>query len=259
MKRAILLVSLLLLPVTPNFGMTEDTRDLFGRISQRYGLDVRIRIDRNFFPKYWQAPPVSVRAREITLEELRRFPPIIEQALSRYPEQLVKDNLKGIHITKDLFCYGIRYGATYANGIIYLSSEGSEQGYTEYYLMSTIHHEFSSILFNNYLFPQARWLASSPGGARYRYAAEGGYKALLDGSSSLDGNDTLYSGGFVNEYASSHMEEDFSEFSACVLTYPLMMRELIRKYPAIKSKFVVWLEFYESLDDVFRKERALLE
>ncbi|MBN1534226.1 MAG: hypothetical protein JXA20_16255 [Spirochaetes bacterium] len=259
MKRAILLVLLLLLPVTPNFGMTEDIGDLFGAIARRYDLDFRIHIDGSFFPKYWQNPPISVKAREISLQELRRFPPIIEQALARYPQQLIKDNLTGIYIIKDLYCYGVRYGATYSNSIIYLSSEGSEKGYGDYYLLSTVHHEFSSILFNNYLFPHARWIASSPGGAHYRYALQGGYKALIDGSSSLEGNDALYSAGFVNEYASSHMEEDFSEFSAFVLTYPLMMRELIKKYPAMKNKFHVWLEFYESLDKAFMRERSLLE
>lgn len=257
MKKAAFSVILFFLYFVPGYGVNS-TGDSFNELTLKYKLEFKATIDGNFFPGNWYMSPINVTATPMGKDELRRFPPLLEKALSRYPQDLIVNNLKGIYIVKDLYCYGVRYGATYANGVIYLTSAGADQGYSDLYLIATFHHEFASILMHNYFFPSAQWLASNPGGVSYRYASEGDYKALMDGTGSLEGNDELYAKGFVNQYASTHMEEDFSEFSAYVFTYPILMNELIKKFPVIKGKYEVWADFYEKLDkDKFSKDKLI--
>ena len=258
MKRLSFFFVILYLLHPLQYAIGVEDNGLFKALQDRYKLVFKSRIDAEFFPPAWLQKPVSVTAMEIGDVELRRFPSLLKKALSRYPDGLIMDNLKGIYITKTLYCYGVRYGATYANGVIYITSDGQDQGYSDHYLVGTFHHEFGSILMHNYFFPSAKWLASNPAGVYYRYASDSGYKALMDGNSSLEGNDELYSQGFVNQYAATHIEEDFSEFSAFVFTYPIMMRELAGKYPIIDKKLDVWLEFYRSLDKTMFSRDSLL-
>ncbi len=240
-------------------GYAFSVEEPFRELSEQYGIEFKYRIDDDFFPSYWRRPPVDVHAEPVTDKEIERFPRLIAMAFSKYPAQLLKDNLRAVYITRTLYCYGVRYGATYSNGTIYLTSDGPDRGYSDNYLISTFHHEFSSILLNNYSFPGAQWVASNPRGVRYRYPGEGGYRALVEGTGSLDGSEPLYREGFVNDYAASHMEEDFSEFSACVFSNPLMMKELMHTYPVMKNKFEVWIEFFSKLDRSFTREKILMK
>ena len=207
----------------PNYGMLMDTKDLFRDITTRYNIVVRCNLGPDFFPQFWNNEPIAVKASEITESQVKRFPAILLKALSKYPDDLIQNNLKGIYLTKDLHLFKVRHGGFAFNNTIYIAAGGSESGVMDYEIILRVHHEITHLLMANYSFPISEWFETSTGGMKYRYPQEGGVKAIMEGNCSPEGTEDLYKNGFVNQYASSHYKEDFSEFSAYALTYPLMM------------------------------------
>ncbi len=243
-------VVLLLLPG----GMVTARNSMFHTLEKRYGITVKHAYDGDFFPRSWIEKPISARFTPLDDEELKRFPSLLEKALSRYPERVIRNNLKGINLAGGIYFYNLRYGGTYTGTIVYLTSGGVRKGYTDTYIIGSFHHEFSSILLRNYRFPKSEWLAANPKGFSYRFTDHGGRRALQDGSDSLTGTAKLYRDGFLNQYSTAGFEEDLNEYSGRILTDPAGFKKLMKTYPRIEKKFRVWLSYYRSVDRVFTED-----
>lgn len=227
--------------------------DTISTLSFKYGVEIRYKIDSNFFTEDW---PADSKAIMIDEKELERFSYIIGSALQKYPVGLIKKNLKGIFLCKKIISYGIEYGASHSsdNNIIYLCSEGKNNGYTDVYLIDSFHHEFSHILFDQYRFPINEWKLCNSKKFQYTYVEDGGYNAMLHEKDSIYGTVELYEQGFLSEYSKSAIEEDFAVFSGMILTEPKEFESLVKRYSRIKRKFKVWLSFYNSIDKRFTEE-----
>lgn len=232
-------------------------KDLFTDIRMRYGIDVRHEIGEGFFPPDWTAPPISAKAESIKPPELRRFPALLAGALSKYPPAMIQRALKAIYLTGEMKFYGTIYGATSSWDTVYLNSRGEGEGYTDAYLTGSLHHEIAHILYRRHEFDARRWRSMNPRGFRYSGGEDGGMQAIRRGRDSLHGGPALYRRGFLSEYALSSLEEDFCTYSERIFTAPADFAGIMEKYPAVRKKFALWLDFYHSVDEGITRESVL--
>lgn len=228
--------------------------DIFNTIENKYGIEILVSGDPGFFPSEWLLPPISARSSELSQKQAKRFSSLLEKALLRYPFKVISENLNGIALSKSLSFYDVKYGGTNSTSTVYLSSKGKKFGYSDSYLISIFHHEFSSILLRNYSFPREKWLSSNPADFEYKYENYGrnaGVEAIKHEKELLNGSEELYQKGFLTQYSVSGFEEDFNMYSATILTKPEEFKAQMNKYEAIKRKFNIWLDFYNSIDDSF--------
>jgi len=219
-------------------------------IYKNYGIQVYYNYNSSsFFPKKWQKPPISAQGQKLSLSKVERILPIIEKFLSAYPKQTIKRNLQKIYLLSELNFYGKSFGATNSREAIYITSGEFKLGYSDIYLLGRMHSEFSSILMRNYNFPEKAWNKLNPTNFKY-----GGSGVEMLGQKKLYGQTPeLLSKGFVVRYAQSSIENDFNMISDWMFTRRQRLLKLGVKYPRIKSKIGLALEFYNSVD---KKSRA---
>ena len=226
-------------------------------IEEEFGrkLKIEYRNAENHLPKEWRRAAISARLTPISESELRRFPALLREALSRYPKEVITRNLRKIVLSDSISFYGLEYGATYSSDTVFLSSKGRDLGYTDRYLIEGFHHEFSSILFKNYRFAEKNWGYLNPKG--FEYSGSGVHALKKLETSSLEGNAELYRKGFLAPYAVSALEEDFNVYSGIALSQPQRLSELMRRYPMVRKKFYAWLDFYRSVHPRFDERWVL--
>ncbi len=251
---SVILYSAMVLASSASADAELPAENVFSEIESRYGIKVRYVTGGDFFPMEWAEPPISAGAKEIGTSSLGRFPRLLDRALSRYPGEFINRHLKAVYLTGELYFYGAPYGATSSSDGIYLNDRGEGAGYSDDYLVGSIHHELAHILLRKYAFPAKKWNSLNPAGFRYRGGDNGGLQAIKRGGSSLTGSVSLYKRGFLSEYSLSSREEDFCMYSEAVFTGPGEFSGLMKKYPAIKRKFNQWLEFYRAIDGSITNE-----
>ncbi|PCJ54372.1 MAG: hypothetical protein COA79_21890 [Planctomycetota bacterium] len=242
--------------LSPNDNKDEgiQSNSLFSEIESTYGVKIIMKATPELFHPSWRLPPINAKIVQIDENEVLRYPMILKNVLSKYPKKVLLKNLKKIVLAKSLSFYGLQYGGTYSTYTVYLTSKGISRGYTNDYLINSIHHEFSSILFRNYNFPKEKWKSLNLKGFKYtNNSIDGGIEALKAGKAGLIGSHLWYKQGFLAEYSISALEEDFNLYSASILTNPIHIKKLAKKYTLIKKKLDLWLSFYNSIDINFKK------
>ena len=257
-KQIVFFFSLLSLLSCANSYTQEEIDQFFEPITSQYGLTIVYVIDEAFPPIYVggggaHAKIQSIKAIKGTI--LIRYPDILQKALAKYPVHVVKKYLNAIYFAGVLKDMGIKYAGTYDpfRGIIYLINDGS---ISDQMTLSAFHHEFSSLLLARHGFSLNSWLDNNPEGFKYRYER---FKKPEDvyGDISDQGTDADYDNGFMNTYAQTNFENDFNEYAAMIFTYPEKFREIMSKYPRVRAKFLVFLDFYRKIDPVFTEEYLL--
>ena len=66
-----------------------------------------------------------------------------------------------------------------------------------------------------------------------------------------------YFDGFLNVYSHTSFENDFNEYSAMIFTYPEKFKKIMNKYPRVRGKFLIWMDFYNKINPVFTEEYLL--
>ncbi len=201
----------------------------------------------DYFPASWRKAPISARGRQLALEEVARLLPIIERFLSTYPKTVLSDNLADIYLLAELHFYGKIYGATNSQSGLYIKSEGNRKGFSNSFLLRTMHAEFSSILMRNHEFPEEKWRMDNAADFEYR----GTGREMLGETDLYRQTSELLSQGFIVKYAQSSVENDFNMIAYWLFTDRDRLRQLARKYPRIKAKMELAINFYKSIDGRF--------
>ncbi len=76
-------------------------------------------------------------------------------------------------------------------------------------------------------------------------------------STSIVGTEADYEKGFMDTYGETSVENDFNEYAGMIFTYPQKFKKIMDKYPRVRGKFLVWLEFYHNIDPIFTEEYLL--
>jgi len=202
------------------------------------------------FPEAWYSERISARAESLNPDEYNRSLDVVDAALSKYPDSVLKSDLDAIYILHSLEFFGAAYGGTYTNGVVYLSNKGERFSYSDEYIEKVFHAEFSSVLFNAYQkrFQKDKWAAVNSEDFEY---GSGGMQALREGKSSEVFEAELNGQGFLNQYALSSLENDFNSVVKNIFCPGDTFWELTDSQPRLAAKRQLVIDFYHSIHPSF--------
>lgn len=206
------------------------------------------KITNNFYPADWvHDPKIKPIAKEIDRQQLKRAIPLIKEFIKDYPEPVLKKNLSTINLCKQLQFYGKDFGGTNSSDGVYICVRTIRDGYTNVYVLSSLHHEFSSILMRNYLFPKKEWAKLNPSGFKYADDAVG----FLGKESLLEPGEDYFKIGFICLYSQASMEEDFNTIADYLFNQRDELLKIAQTHSRMKAKIVLAMKFYKSIDQRF--------
>lgn len=206
------------------------------------------KITSDFYPTYWKNDPaIKPVAKPVDRKQLLRTIPLIQSFVKEYPEEVLKKNLHGLYICKTLQFYGKDFGGTNSANGVYICVRTPTEGYTNTYLLSSMHHEFSSILMRNYNFPTKKWSALNPEDFKYANDAVG----FLSKKNLLVPQAKYHKEGFVCLYSQASMEEDFNTIADYLFNQRDALYKIASEYPRLKAKVLLSMEFYKTVDNRF--------
>lgn len=214
------------------------------------GIRIHFEYDRTrFFPRSWLQPEINCQGSQVQPTEARRAIPLIEQFAAAYGDESLQEHLTDIFLLGSLECYGKTYGGTNSTSAIYLRVGTEAEGYGAYFLLSTLHAEFSSILWREHDFPNEAWLALNPPGFEY----SNNPIALLEqaGITEQPSRD-LFCGGFLTRYGAADLEDDFNEYAGAIFVEPQELCQYRVKCKAIADKAMLAVQFYKSVDPAIK-------
>lgn len=229
--------------------------DLFKWRNRFYEENIIFTADGNIFPSSWYESGIDAKAESLSAGEIERSKRIIMTALDKYPAQLLRDNLKNVYVLKSMNFYGVYYGGTnLPPDIVYVANDGKGMGYTDIVIEKTFHHEFSSVLKNNYRFEETAWRQINPPGFEYFDETTGGSGAIKAGRASQVFDKKEHEIGFLYEYAESTAENDFNSFAENIFMGDESFFNTVDNYEKLEMKLDLIVQFYNSLDPVFTLE-----
>ncbi len=170
-------------------------------------------------------------------------------ALGQYPQELIRNYLKGVFIAGVIKIYWVQGVGSYHKSWIYLSAlkEYEQEGGLELYSLN-FHHELSSLFLKGSDFSNGKWCTNNEPNFRYltrqidviRAAAAENQRDPKEASS-------WYQAGFVDDYGMASMENDFNTYAELAMTHPEQLKQLADQYPRIKAKTWILARFYSSL------------
>ncbi len=219
----------------------------------------------SFLPRNWQRAPISARITPLAEGSRAKAEKIIERAVAKYPDSVVRKNLKGVRLVSKLEFYGIEYGGTYMphSHLIVLAYDPrfDDLGFEQRF-----HHEFSSVLLQAYenKFDDRRWKDANAANFKYRsngviehslggqseatkFLGEEQKRTGGNGSNLLEVNNGLMALGFLTRYNQVSIEQDVNETAAHLFTNPKIW-EYCARYPRIDQKIDVLIDFYSQID-----------
>lgn len=218
-------------------------------IDPRTGILLQSFPDDLMFYESWQAPPISAQAKALRKERLVHDLRVVQKALRRFPANFARLYLERVYLLQSLTFYDLSYGGTNDDVTLFLTSAAH---YPENFLEKTFYHEFSSILLRAHpeFLDQEAWKRANPKGFRYK---GGGVQALLEKAHSLRWEEKYHRQGFLAQYGTASLEEDFNLFSES-LFFNNQLFELSQRFPALAKKLELLLDFYARLSPVFTRD-----
>ena len=226
---------------------TPDTTIKNVRISFKYGSDI--------FPESWRPVPISAYGGQVATAEIQRSKTVMVKALGKYSEEIFSYNLKAVYFLKDMKFYDVPYGGTNSANAVYLTNQGTSLGYTDKYLEQTFHHEFSSILFRNYLsfLDTSAWKSTNTPGFIYN-DPENGVGAIRNNESSQDLDSLLCLKGVLTQYGGSSIENDVNTFAQNIFCPEKNFWNYVDRFPRIKQKTKLLINFYSKISAMYTEQ-----
>jgi hypothetical protein len=185
---------------------------------------------------------------------LLHYPVFLQKAFEKYPIEVIKKYLNAIYFADEIDYDGFKFGGTYDpfRKIVYLVDSGAKN---DEQAMRTFHHEFSSLLLNSRSFWVDPWTAHHPKDFIYLIEKYHSWK-ILENEVDISKEGTMedYEKGFMRAYGRTDFENDFNEYSAMIFTCPKKFKRIMDQYPRVRGKFLVWQDFYQSIDPIFTEE-----
>jgi hypothetical protein len=233
---ATLLTALL---IYTNIKLEADAKRKSTEIKNSYGVNIHYNyVHASFFPRHPTARGSQAWFVASILSNVEKF-------LSKYPKEVISRNLSDLFLVGILEFSGKRYGGTYIDSAIYISTGGFLRNHDSS-LLALMHAEFSSILLHNYKdnFPFKEWEAVNKPTSRYT----GSGFEMLGNAGLYDQTEELLDNGFLEGYSQAQLEEDFNIFVDWIFTKPNLLKKLASKYHRIEKKYQLVIKFYKSID-----------
>jgi hypothetical protein len=213
-------------------------------------------INGEIFPESWLSPEIDAKAEPLHEAEIQRSKLILSRAIGKYPRSVLTSNLKSIYVVHRLQYSGISAGGTNSRESVYLANRGEREGFTDSYLEGSFHHEFSSILLRNFPMYLDTKAWEKVNGDKFRYG-KSGVAAVQGNRVGAAFDPLLNSEGFLCEYAKSTLENDFNVIAEQLFLGNPKFWSVVDKYPGIKTKTKLVIDFYRKIDRSFSEEYFL--
>lgn len=200
--------------------------------------------ESNFFPTSWLREPPSCIGRQFDFEEAPRVISDIEEFISAYDAIFLRQNLTDIYLLNELKCYGQSFGGTNSSSSVYLVVRTQGEGFTDQFLVSMLHSEFSSILMRNYPFPEQEWRLINQDSFVYSENAV----QVVEQDTIREQTEDLFEAGFLTRYATTSVENDFNMIVEWLFTQGTELCEIRSQYERINRKAELAIEFYATID-----------
>jgi hypothetical protein len=245
-SRHLTLVLVLLLPFAAA-AQTEDTMIQQVKVVFNYSV--------YNFPGDWRNDRIDAQGQQIAAEEIQRSKQVTAKALNKYNSLLLEYNLKAVYFLRSMQFFGVGYGGTNSTDALYMTNNGIAMGYTNRYIEQTFHHEFSSILFRNYIrfFDTTAWKKANDPTFDYN-DPESGVGAIRTGRSSQVLDTSLARYGFLTEYSMSSLENDLNTLAQNMFLPDPGFWNIVDKYPRVKTKLKLLVAFYHELDQRYTEQ-----
>jgi len=234
-------------------GGLQRTDSLAEALIQSHPVRIVASGNRDIFPKQWLSRQIRAKARPLAKAEVERTTRILNEAIKKYPPRVLDQELQTVYVLSDLSYRGISACGTYSAKDLYIVNDGESMGYTDAWVESTFHHEFSSLLLLHH--PQyletSAWSSVNPHSFRY---GEDGVLAIKQHRDNQECDRSLCSVGFWCEYSQSSMEDDFNILAERLFLGDATLLAMASQYPKIKRKLDLVIAFYEKLDPTLNKE-----
>lgn len=216
------------------------------------GIEIFCGVRDTMFPESWRKDPINGKATPVPSTEVVRSLDLISKAFSYYPPELLKSKLKTVYVSRTIEFYGLSYGGTNSEDCIYITNGGLIEGFSDQYVEQTIHHEFSSIILREYWnsFPYDVWMNSLPKGFKYR---GDGVQSLREGTSDTNQKDEFVRDGFISQYSTSSIEEDFNMLAQNLFMGSPKFWKAYDEYPMLKKKTDLVISVYKGASPRFTK------
>jgi hypothetical protein len=246
MKSLLRFIAILFIPLT-SFAGARDTIVQGVHVESGYSVSI--------FPETWQGGSVNAEGEQISDPEMRRAQPITIRALKKYPTDLLQYNLRAVYLLKSMKFFNVGYGGTNSSDAVYVTSNGVSLGYTDAYIEQTIHHEFSSILYRNYIrfFDSTEWKKANDPGFDYN-DPENGVGAIRNGRSSQALDTALAKFGLITEYAMSGIENDVNTLAQNLFLPDRNFWKIVDSYPRVYRKVRLLIGFYNKITAQFTEQ-----
>lgn len=177
---------------------------------------------------------------------------IISNALLKYPNELITKNLKSVYVLSSLGFRGVLASGTNSDDTVYVVCGTPDQGYSDEYVEQTFHHEFSSILLRNYpyFFSTIKWQSINPKSFSY---LDSGVSAILANKGSQNYEVKLNSDGFLCDYSTSTLENDFNMIAESLFEPTPQFWLAVDKNQKIRDKVNLVIHFYNQLSSQFNE------
>ncbi len=162
-----------------------------------------------------------------------------------YTASTLQAHLTDIYLLGSLECYGKTYGGTNSTSAIYIRVSPESEGYDAHYLLSTMHAEFSSILWRSHDFDLEAWQSLNPRGFHY----PNNPVAVLEEPGITDRpSPGLFCGGFLTQYGTADPEDDFNDYASALFVDSDKLCEYRTECKGIADKAWLATQFYKSVD-----------
>lgn len=175
---------------------------------------------------------------------------IVEYALAKYPPALTSKHLEKIYIGGGLRKNGGVIAGLYDKKNIYLFYNHPDGDNSAIFLEQSIHHEFSSILFEAYDFPAFDWLKLNPPDFNYIINPVK-INEYMNSIKSYHASESQLKQGLVSSYGMANAENDINSYVELVFTQPEKMKLYVGKYPVIAKKYRMVKDFYLTISPDF--------
>ena len=92
--------------------------------NEKTEVNIIFKAEGNIFPDSWHSKKINAKGISLDSKEYERSEKIIKTALKKYPDNLIRANLKNVYVLKNIVFYGQSFGGTNSTSNVYLSNDG---------------------------------------------------------------------------------------------------------------------------------------
>ena len=236
-KYFLFLLSILLITACTPSASIEDKRE---RLAKTHNIVIGTGDPTTFFVPPYTRSEAKLSDGEIfpaaqsTLDESLRG---VEDALKAYPTGFVSSQIDAIFIAGNMLFDGMRAGGTYRYNWIIIASDSKAIGEYNYHAaLYGVHHELSSFIYRKSFVISRFWGDLMPENWKAKITDK---ESLADNYEPID-----YENGFLNNYATTSVENDFNTYAEFVFARTDELIELAKQYPLVAKKLRLFIIAY---------------